>query len=479
MKEKTRAQSGRDNAEKGFSLRDLKQEKGFYRDVLLLMLPMVFQNFITNFMSLADTFMVGALGETELAAVTMANTPFFIVQLLTFGIQSGACVLVAQYYGKGNKAAINRVLGIALYVSLFFSLVIVAISTLAPATMMRVLTNNDTLIAPGADYARVVCFAYLFGAISGIYIAVQRSMENPRLGAVVLSMSGVLNVFLNWVLIFGRLGMPQMGVMGAALATAISRGFELVVSVVYALFSKRLRLQPGLMLRPGRLISADFVRYALPVVINETLWSLGTSLYTVIMGHMPDNTPIIAAYTIAGNLDRVLSVCLFACSGAAAILIGKGIGEGKPRHTLMGQGVALNLVAVCIGVFSAVMVLLVRGLLAEKVLFPLMGLGAEAVGTAMFMLLIIAIELPFRALNITNVVGVLRGGGDVNFALLVDVAPMYVVCVPLCALCGLVLKLGIGVVYICMYLDDAVKMLLCLLRLRSGKWINNVTREAV
>lgn len=456
----------------------LKQGKSFYKEYFVLMIPMVFQQFVTNFMSMADTFMVGALGETELAAVTMANSPLFIIQLLIFGIQSGACVLVAQYHGKGNSEAINKVLGIGFYVSCAFSLLVVAVELIAPESVMRVLTNNESLIAPGAEYSRYVCLSYFFSAISGIYIAVQRSMGNTRLGAVVLSGSGLLNIFLNWVMIFGKFGFPMMGVAGAALATTISRVVEVVACVVYAAYDKKFRIKPSLLLRPGRIIARDFVKFALPVVVNEALWSTATSLYTVVMGHMADNTPIIAAYTIAGNLERVLTVCLFASSSAAAIIIGREIGRGN-RESVYGKAITLNFLAFLMGVFGTVMVLLVRFFLAEDVIFPLLGISENAVGTALYMLTVISIVLPLRSLNLTNVVGVLRGGGDVYFAMLVDILPIYLVCLPACAVCALVLKMDIRIVYICMFLDDIVKIFACVPRLRSKKWINDVTREVI
>lgn len=303
-------------------MRLIREEKAFIREAVLLMLPMILQNFVTFSMSMADTFMVGVLGETALAAVTMANSPFYVMQLMIFGVQSGMSVLVAQYHGRGDQEAINRVMGIALFVSTTISGLLAVTAFCIPEQIMRVLTNNADLIAPGAAYTRYVGFSYFFSAISGVYIAAQRSTENPRLGAVLLTVSGVLNIFLNWVLIYGKLGAPMLGCAGAAIATLISRAFEVAVLCVYARFSRRLPLMPRALLHPGRVIAKDFAKYALPVVCNECLWSLAFSLYTVIMGHMADNAPILSAYTIAGNLQRMITPASFAAGGAAAVLIG-------------------------------------------------------------------------------------------------------------------------------------------------------------
>lgn len=189
-------------------MRLIREEKTFIREAVLLMLPMILQNFVTFSMSMADTFMVGVLGETALAAVTMANSPFYVMQLMIFGVQSGMSVLVAQYHGRGDQEAINRVMGIALFVSTTITGLLAITAFCIPEQIMRVLTNNADLVAPGAAYTRYVGFSYFFSAISGVYIAAQRSTENPRLGAVLLTVSGALNIFLNWVLIYGKLGAP-------------------------------------------------------------------------------------------------------------------------------------------------------------------------------------------------------------------------------------------------------------------------------
>ena len=238
-------------------MRLIREEKDFLRDAILLMLPMILQNFVTFSMSMADTFMVGVLGETALAAVTMANSPFYVMQLMIFGVQSGMSVLVAQYHGRGDQEAINRVMGIALFVSTTISGLLAVTAFCIPEQIMRVLTNNADLIAPGAAYTRYVGFSYFFAAISGVYIAVQRSTENPRLGAVLLTVSGALNIFLNWVLIYGKLGAPMLGCAGAAIATLISRAFEVTVLCVYARFSRRLPLMPRALLHPGRVIAKE------------------------------------------------------------------------------------------------------------------------------------------------------------------------------------------------------------------------------
>ena len=456
----------------------LRQGRGFYRSAIALMLPMILQNLVTNCMALADSFMVGALGETELAAVTMANSVFYVLSLIIFGIQSGTGVLVAQYYGKGRLDAINRIMGMGYYVSLGLTALIALLAFFFHMQLMQLVTNNPDLWEPGAEYARIVGFSYVCMAFSGVYIAVQRSMENPGLGAILLTVSGALNILLNYMFIFGKWGAPAMGCAGAAVATLLSRVFEVLVVTGCFFRSKRLPVKPGLMLRPGRIIAGDFIKYSLPVVLNEGMWSLAMSLFSIIMGHMPNSTPILAAYTIAGNIDRMAAVALFAAGNATAVIIGRDIGCGDTKE-IYGKGVALNFVCFVTGIISMGLLLTIRATLLDGFIFPLMDISAEAGELAKMMLAFIAVVMPLRSLNLCNIVGVFRGGGDVRFGLICDIGPLYCVCLPAAALCGLVFGLGITAVYVCICLDDFCKVFLCLPRLRSGKWINSVTRETL
>ena len=456
----------------------LRQGRGFYRSPIALKLPMILQNLVTNCMALADSFMVGALGETELAAVTMANSVFYVLSLIIFGIQSGTGVLVAQYYGKGRLDAINRIMGMGYYVSLGLTALIALLAFFFPMQLMQLVTNNPDLWEPGAEYARIVGFSYVCMAFSGVYIAVQRSMENPGLGAILLTVSGALNILLNYMFIFGKWGAPAMGCAGAAVATLLSRVFEVLVVTGCFFRSKRLPVKPGLMLRPGRIIAGDFIKYSLPVVLNEGMWSLAMSRFSIIMGHMRNSTPILAAYTIAGNIDRMAAVALFAAGNATAVIIGRDIGCGDTKESY-GKGVALNFVCFVTGIISMGLLLTIRATLLDGFIFPLMDISAEAGELAKMMLAFIAVVMPLRSLNLCNIVGVFRGGGDVRFGLICDIGPLYCVCLPAAALCGLVFGLGITAVYVCICLDDFCKVFLCLPRLRSGKWINSVTRETL
>ncbi len=447
----------------------------FYRNVCSLALPILFQNLITTSLGMIDTFMVGSLGEAPLAAVAQANIPVFIIQLVIFGLQSGSSVLISQYWGRGDTDAINRVMGIGFYLAGAISAVFALIMSCFPSALMGLLTNNEELIPLAAGYARIVGVSYLFNSITGVYTGAHRSMENPKLGLYIYAASMLTNTFLNWVFIFGNLGAPRLEVEGAALATLISRIVEFSIMVVYARCNRRFRLRLRLCLRPDRALVEKFFRFATPVVINETLWGMGTSMYKVIMGHMEDSTHILAARAIAGNVEDISLVAVFAIAGTAAIVVGREIGAGR-RATVYEVAAALNTMAfLCGGLIGAALVVSAHTWL-PAIVYPLFHLTPTSASIATLILTFTGVLMPLRSFDSTNTVGVLRGGGDSRAAAIIDVSAMWLVAIPLAAIFALVLRWEIVWVYVAITIEQLVKFTLGFSRFRSRAWINDITR---
>ena len=460
----------------------LKQGKAFYKNLILLCIPMILQNLVTTSLAMVDTFMVGMLGETPLAAVTLANLPIFVIQFVVFGIQSGSAVLISQYWGRRDTDSINRVIGVSAMVAGSAALLFAMALLVYPTQIMGLLTNDPVLRDVAAEYGRIVGVSYVFNSLTSVYVGAQRSMENPKIGLIIFSCSMLSNTFLNWIFIFGKLGAPALGVTGAALATLLSRIIEFVVMVLYAVLNKRFRLKPALMLHPTGEMWRRFIKYATPVVLNETIWGLGTALYPTIMGHMDGSTEILAAYAVAGNIDRFCSVALFAVSAAAAVVVGREVGAGRSKEQVYDVGKALLTVATALGVAVGILLLLVTHGVAKPFVYPVYPAFQSCPGAAeitTMILTIVAIFAPFRSFCATNIVGVLRGGGDVNFTTAIDVLPLWVVALPLAALCGLVLHWGIFWVYMSIETENMIKLGLGIWRIRSRKWIRDVTRTSL
>ena len=455
----------------------LRREPGFYRRLLALALPLVLQNLITTSLGFVDTFMVGLVGSSELSAVTAANTPIFLLQVCIFGLMSGLTVLVSQYWGRHDTESINRCMGVVLWGGLAISVTAASILGLFPETVMGLVTDNPLLIGLGAPYLRIVGVSYVFNAVSSVYVSMQRSTENPVFGMLVFGASMLTNTFLNYVLIFGKFGAPAMGVTGAAIATLMSRVVEFLIVAVYALSDRRIPLMPRVLLRPGTAAARDTLKYSGPVMLNEFLWGLGTSTLTAIMGHMTISEDMLAAHAIMGNIDKFSTVACFGLAGAASVMIGKRIGEGADKEDVYRLSVTLLWVSVLVG--AAVSVIL--GVLLPTVfipyLYPLFSLSETAAYAAAALCVVYLTVMPLRAFDITNIIGILRAGGDTRMATVLDITPLWGLAIPATALFALVLDVPLALVCAATQLENLAKAPLSIVRLRSRKWINDVTRR--
>ncbi len=452
----------------------MKRGAAFYRDVLRLAVPLVLQYLLTSSLAMVDNLMVGQLGELPLAAVAVANLPIFVIQLIIFGFQSGSSVLMSQYWGKGERESISRVMGICSYAAGGIAVLFALVMLFFAPQLMGLLSNDDAAVSLAADYARIVGPSYVLASLSGVYIGAQRSMENPGFGLKLLAVSMLSNTFLNWVFIFGHLGAPAMGVEGAALGTFSARVLEFGIMLVYALKNRHFRIDWDKFRKPGRDYLAKFFHYSLPVVMNETLWGIGYSMYRVVMGHMENSTTILASRAIAGNVEDICTVAIFGLAASASIVIGREIGAGR-RDTVYEVGAAINTLAGMVGILMGIVTTLVALFFLPNVVYPYLTLTAESTDIITMMLLFTAALMPLRAFSSTNLVGVLRGGGDVNVAMRIDIGPMWLVALPLAALFGLVLEWGILWVYIGISMDNIVKFGFGLWRFRTRAWVNDVT----
>lgn len=456
-------------------LQVLRREPGFYRRLWLLALPLILQNLITTSLGFVDTFMVGLLGSAELSAVTAANTPIFLVQVIIFGLMSGLTTLVSQYWGKGDEDSINHAMGVAMYAGLLIAGAMAAVLFAAPRSVMAAVTDNAKLIALGAPYLRIVGISYIFNAVSSVYVSMQRSTENPRFGMLVFGVSMLLNTFLNYCLIFGHFGAPALGITGAAAATLASRIAEFAIVLVYALLNRRVALRPRSLFCPGGAMGRSFVRYASPVLANETLWGLGTSTMTAILGHMAISEDMLSAYAIMGNIDKFSTVACFGLAGAAAVMVGKRIGEGGRQEEVYSLSVCLLLVSTLVGVFVGACLAVALPLFFRPVLYPLFHLTEAAQSIAAAMCVIYICMMPMRAFDITSITGVLRAGGDARIAFVIDTVPLWCIVVPTAAVLALVVNAPVWLVCLGLQGENFFKMPLGIARLRSRKWIHDVT----
>ena len=453
----------------------ISRDKLFYARVFSLSAPMIILNLVNSSKPLLDTFMVGSLGEEYLSGMTLAIILFFAVEVIVFGLLSGSAVLISQYHGKGDNATINHVIGICLKMSIAVSTLVALALTFFPAQVYSLTSNDTDLIAIAAEYGRIAAFSLVLNAISMTYISAQRSMGNPRLGMIILSISVSTHLFLNWVLIFGNLGMPALGVKGAALAMLISRIIEFTITVGYALRTSTFKLQLQALIHPGKVIFKDFMRYAMPVVAGESLWGIGYSMYAIIFGHMENAVAGVAAYTIILNIERTLSSVYYALGAATGILVGREMGAGR-RDDALNAGVTLLALTGVFGVFAGLLVLALSHTVILPFIFPLFRASQLTHEAGASLLLIMSLYLPFRAFNFSVIVGALRGGGDVRASMFIETATMYLIALPLTALMGLVFHTSMSIVYLMICMEEFTKFALGIWRISRKKWLRNVTQ---
>ena len=456
-------------------LQCLKREPGFYRYLWGLTGPIALQNLITFTLGLMDTLMVSWLGNTQMAAVTTANVPVFLLISIVFGVQSGLSILVSQYWGKRDMEHISRAIGVAAMLGTGLTVVLAAVLYLWPVEIMDLLSNNHELSVLGAPYLKLIGISYVFNMLSSLYVSARRSAEDAGFGMKLFAMSTVLNTGLNYLLIFGKLGFPMLGIQGAAIATLCARICEFIICTVYALRDKRICMQWAAFVRPGWDMLRRFLKYASPVVLNEACWGMGNSMLTVILGYTENSVEMLAANAVMGNLGRLFLVFCFGLGAATAVLVGKAIGEGQSEEDIMSLSKALLRFTVVSGTVLAAIALALLPTLFLPVVFPMFKLFGESATIAAALAVTSFASIPLHAYSISSITGVLRSGGDVLWSAALDLAPQWIVCLPLTALCALVLKTGIWPIALAMQTESVAKMPLCIYRVRSRKWIHDVT----
>jgi len=343
--------------------------------------------------------------------------------------------------------------------------------------VMDLLSNRHDLSILGAPYLRIVGFSYVFNMLSAIYVGAQRSMENPSFGMKLFGFSTVLNTVLNYILIFGHLGIPAMGVAGAALATLIARMSEFVICVFCMLRSKTVPFELRAFLSPGLDMTRKFIKYATPVVVNEALWGLGNSMLTVILGYTHNSVEMLAANAVVGNLNRLSLVVCFGLGAATGVIVGKAIGEGKSHKEVMDISQAILLFTILVSSALALFALALVPLVFIPVVFPLFKLFGESAAIATALAVVAFATIPLHAYAISSITGVLRAGGDVFWSTVLDVGPQWLLCLPLTALTALVFQSGYWVIAIAIQTESMLKVPLCMLRVGRGKWIQDVTKS--
>lgn len=451
----------------GTRIRSISRDPVFIRKVIMLAGPVAIQGFLNSILNMIDSLMIGSLGETAIAAVGLANKVFFVFSLLSFGICSGASILSAQYFGQNDKEKIRKVLGFSILISIIGSLFIAIPSIVTPELVMRIFTPNHATIQLGASYLVIVAFSYPINAISQCYITILRTMNQVKAPVIISFISLFINAGINYVLIFGKFGAPEMGVAGAAIGTLIARIFE-CIAIFVVLFIKKHTLLGRIkeLFFMEREFMMTFLKTASPVIVNEFMWGLGVTIYSLVYGRMGDSA--VAAITITQTFEQLFTVLFQGISAAAAVMLGNELGANRLKKA---EEYAKNLmfIQVALTIFVGAVLYSVRWQIISMYQIT------PEVGRAVSLCFIVFIlYMPSKMFNYVNIVGVLRSGGDTLSCLILDATGVWCIGIPMAYLGGMVLGMPIHIVYAMVLSEEIYKTIFGYLRYKQRKWLRNL-----
>ena len=446
-----------------------QEAKSFYKDLRNVVQPMAIQNLISSAVNSADVIMLGYIGQTAIAASSLAGNVAFILFMISTGLSSGLVMLGAQYWGKKDTEAIKTLLGIGLRICCSVEIIVACIAAFYPRILMLIFTKDSALIAEGCKYLRAASFSYVCLSFSQMFQAGFKSIERVKIVTITSTTSLFLNIGLNAVFIFGLLGVPKMGITGVGIATSIARFIEMVICFIYAGRQTDVKFSVTCVFRRNKLLTRDFFKYSLPAVGNELVWGSAFAMYSVIMGHLGED--IVAANSVVNTVRQLGSVLCFGMAYGGAIVVGKYMGAGDMAVAERNAS-RLARVTIFSGVLGAVLLIC---------LYPVLPYIADLNETAAhyrnILLFINAYSLIGASINTVLICGIFRAGGDSKFGFVADIINMWCVSVPLGLLAAFVFKLPPLWVYFILFLDEFEKMPFVIHHYFKKGWLRNITRD--
>ena len=447
------------------------KEKTFYKSFMILALSLALQNLLTYGVNMMDAVMLGRYSQNAMGGVSLCNQVQYLLQMLVVGAGEGAVVLGSQYWGKGNLKPIPHIIGVALRFGGSLAVVLFGVVFLFPTQLLSLLSNDSAVIAEGQKYFQIICFTYIIFTVTNILVASLRSIGIVKIGYIISGSTLVINVCLNYCLIYGNLGFPELGVRGAAIATLVSRCVELLIVIYYLKYKEhRLNLTLAKPLHIDTSYMRDYSRVSAPVLINQSLWGLAQMVQTGILGHLGGD--VTAANAIAVQVFQVLSVVAYGAASASGIVVGRTIGAGNEQR-LRPLVHTLQVLFIIIGICSGFLIFILR----VPILMIFGGtLTEQAHELSMQFMLVLSITTVGTAYQMACDNGIIRGGGDTTFSAKMNLISMWLIIVPFSAMAAFWWKCAPVVVFFLLKWDQLYKAIPVVLRLRSWKWVKKVTR---
>lgn len=448
----------------------MKKDWELYRRFLSLAVVLVMQNVVTLSVNLADNLMLGAYSETALAGVAAVNQIQFVYQQLLHALGDGVVIVGSQYWGKHQTGPMKKLASSAMRFALILSAVLLAVMSLIPYRVMGIFTRDSGIIEEGVRYLNIIRFTYLFFAVTQILLATLRSVETVKIAFKLSVLTLFVNCGINYVLINGHFGAPEMGVGGAAIGTLAARILECVVLILYiAKKETRLNLRWRDYLAWDRVLTGDYLRITIPMLTVQGLWGVNTALQTVILGHMTANA--IAANSVASTLFLMVKSMAVGSAAATSVIIGKAVGTGD-RELAGSYARSLQRVFVLIGIVSGTILFFIR--------IPVLGLydlSAETRDMANTFLIILSVVCVGMSYQMPTNNGIIRGGGNPMFVVKMDLISIWLIVIPISLFMAFVVKASPVVVVCCLNADQIFKVVPAFLEVRYGNWMRKLTRD--
>ena len=442
-----------------------ERKRSLRKEIVRLALPIALQQFMTALVGACDAIMLGKLSQDAMSAVSLATQVTFVFNLFMFAFMAGENMFVAQYYGKGDYTGISQVFSLVTKICGCIAVVFLAGTLFFPEQLMRILTNEETLIVLGSEYLRVIGISYVFSGIAQIFLAIMKNCGAVNMSTLINGVMVILNIALNAVFIFGLSGFPKMGIKGAALATVLATVVQFLWSVGYVLC--RIRAVKFSLRSCEKKLFGRFWQKTVPLLINNLAWGIGFSMYSVIMGHL--GMDAVAANGIA-NISKNLVVCF--CLGlgnAGSIIVGNRLGADRLQEA-KEVGETLTKTAIIAGIVSGLVLIALSPFITKMV-----DLTPIARGYLQKMLLISSYYIAGKSVNCMTIGGIFAAGGDSKFGMLCDSVTLWCIIVPLGCICAFILKLPVMVVYFVLNLDEIIKLPVVYKHYKKYKWIKNLT----
>lgn len=447
-------------------------DKTFYRTFAILTLSLALQNLLTYSVNLADNIMLGRFSQDALSGASLCNQLQFFLQMLVQGVGEGVVVLGARYWGKKDLKPIPDIIGAGLRFGVSIAAVLFVLALLFPTQIIRLMTNDPVIMEQAVQYLQIICFTYVIFALTNMLTASLRSIGIVKIGYIISTSTLCINICLNYVLIYGHFGAPALGVRGAAIATLVSRTVELLIVIWFLKFREHtLRLNWRKLLFIDTSYIRDYIHVSLPMLVTQTMWGASSIIQTAILGNMENAAMVVPANSISVLVFQILSVVGYGAASAAAIMTGRTLGEGH-KERIDQTAFTFQIMFCIIGVFTGLIILLSRG----PVLQIYNTLSPEAAELTRQFITVLAITSVGTCYQMAADCGILRAGGDTKFAMWNNIVFVWLICLPCAALSAFVFHFSPVVVFFCLKMEQLGKCPVIFLRVRSKKWIKQITR---